>query len=222
MKILNGGKKDYYDYLSGIYGIDNDIVYDRVKSHVFRLYENGDVYFIKERLYNDCHKKTYKKYHYVDGKSVYGVISEGVKHYFVLEVGYQHYLFMVERYLDEYEQVQLEPQLIDKFTVTDKKSVAPVSIIPVDYYHLYKESPKIGKYNLRFEIQNPILSGTWITSFIQAEDIYNEIYNYLISIREPNIIDNRNDIQRLESKGFDKKVSFRNPVINANSKKKRK
>ena len=34
MKILNGGKKDYYDYLAGIYGIDEDIVYDR---------SNGDI-----------------------------------------------------------------------------------------------------------------------------------------------------------------------------------
>jgi hypothetical protein len=42
--------------------------------------------------------------------------------------------------------------------------------------------------------------------------MYNEIYNYLIAVREPNIEDNRNDIQKLESKGFDKKTSFRNPI----------
>jgi hypothetical protein len=34
----------------------------------------------------------------------------------------------------------------------------------------------------------------------------------LISVREPQIIDNRDDVQKLESKGFDKKTSFRNPI----------
>ena len=28
MRILDGGKKDYYDYLTGIYGFDEAIVYD--------------------------------------------------------------------------------------------------------------------------------------------------------------------------------------------------
>ena len=55
---------------------------------------------------------------------------------------------------------------------------------------------------------------------IAPDEIYQNVYDYLISIREPNIIDKRNDIQKLESKGFDKKTSFRNPVINANTKKK--
>ena len=38
MKIISGGKKDYYDYLSGIYGIDEDVVYDRRDGFVFRKF----------------------------------------------------------------------------------------------------------------------------------------------------------------------------------------
>ena len=38
---------------------------------------------------------------------------------------------------------------------------------------------------------------------------------------EKKIIDNRTDIEKLESLGFDKKSSFRNPVYNANKKKNR-
>ena len=75
---------------------------------------------------------------------------------------------------------------------------------------------------MKNEISNPILSSTFIPSFIDAEEVYNAIYNYLISIREKPIIDNRNDTLKLESFGFDKKTSFRNPVYNANNKKHRK
>lgn len=221
MKILNGGKKDFYDYLSGIYGIDNDVVYDRVNGHVFRPMYNGDVYFCKTTLWNDACKKETRGMHYVNGKRVYGVFSSGLVMHFVIEIGFMQYLFRVERYLDENLEVQLEPQLLDKFRVKEKQSQAPVSLIPVDYWHTFKESPKIRKYQMQNEIQNPILSGTWATSFLQAEEVYNEIYNYLISIKGPQIIDKRDDVQKLESKGFDKKTSFRNPVINANSKKKK-
>lgn len=36
MKIISGGKKDYYDYLQGIYGIDDLVVYDRRNSYVIK------------------------------------------------------------------------------------------------------------------------------------------------------------------------------------------
>lgn len=221
MRILDGGKKDFYDYLAGIYGIDNDVVYDRAKSHVFRPMEVGDTYFCKTRLYNDRCKKETKGRHYVNGKYVYGIFYEGLKLHFVIEIGFTQYLFMVERYLDNNLEVQLEPQLLNKIQVDKKQSQVPVSLIPVDFWGLFSEAPSIRRYYLNEEIQNPIFTGTWVTSFLNAEEVYNEIYNYLISIKEPKIIDNRNDVQKLESKGFDKKTSFRNPVINANSKKKK-
>ena len=54
--------------------------------------------------------------------------------------------------------------------------------------------------------------GNTTTGFIPAEEVYNNVYDYLIANREPDIQDNRNDIQKLESHGFDKKTSFRNPI----------
>jgi hypothetical protein len=127
-------------------------------------------------------------------------------------VGFIQYLFSLERYLDDSGKVKLDPKLIKKERVVTKVSEAPLSLIPVTYTGWWNEAPSIKEYKLRQEIQNPIFNNTWVTSFIPAEDMYNEIYNYLIAIREPNIEDNRNDIQKLESKGFDKKTSFRNPI----------
>lgn len=57
MKILNGGKKDYYDYLVGTYGIDEHVVYDRRDSIKIREFESGELYFIKRKLYEDSEKK---------------------------------------------------------------------------------------------------------------------------------------------------------------------
>lgn len=59
-------------------------------------------------------------------------------------------------------------------------------------------------------IGNVLLKDTCISGFIPAEDIYNQIYDYLIHIRESQVEDKRTDVQKLESKGFDKVTSFRN------------
>lgn len=212
MKILNGGKKDYYDYLAGIYGIDEDIVYDRANSYVFRSGDYPSQYFLHTIEYFDKERERIKTYHYEGNKLVYGWSLKALELHFVIEVGYTQYLFSIERYIDENGKLVLNPKLIKKFNVTEKQSTAPVSFIPVEYRGWWNEAPQIRKYDKNKKVDNPIFSGTWVPSFIPPEEMYNEIYNYLISVREPKIEDNRNDIQKLESKGFDKKTSFRNPI----------
>ena len=48
-----------------------------------------------------------------------------------------------------------------------------------------------------------------MAAFIPAQEAYDNIYNYLIFLKEPKIEDKRSDIDKLISKGFDKKTSFR-------------
>lgn len=221
MKIINGGKKDYYDYLSGIYGIDEDIVYDRRDGYVFRKLNAGEQYFIKEKNWQDKPKQEIRGMHYEGDKYLYGTYYRGLDFMIVIEVGFIHYLFHIERFLDENDKVEMNIRLVWKKQVTEKKSKAPIAVIPVEYYQFYRDKePRIQKYRMDQEIQNPIFENTWVPSFIPADEIYNNVYDYLIKMREPNIVDNRNDVQKLESKGFDKKSSFRNPVNNANTKKK--
>jgi hypothetical protein len=212
MKILNGGKKDYYDYLTGIYGIDEDIVYDRSNGHVFRDAFGITDYFLPLRTHLDIERKHLKTYHYQGNKLVYDWVWRGLELHIVIEVGYMQYLFSIERYIDDSGKVVLNPKMLDKFNITEKKSRAPLAAIPVEYTGWYNEAPKIRHYDIDKKVENPIFSGTWVPSFIPPEEMYNEIYNYLISVREPQIIDNRDDVQKLESKGFDKKTSFRNPI----------
>lgn len=225
MKILNRGKKDYYDYLAGVYGIDQDIVFDRreftVLSHLnystpwdLRFFFDSEIMSIFTSSYNDCPRQPHGW-----TKEVYGR-----KHSFVLEVGFYQYLFEVDRYIDEEGKLHIDPVLIEKFDKGVHIGEKPIALF------LYKEEPirtsgyyttngwdsvkTDMKYKLskNHQVDNPIVSGTWITGFISAEEMYNNIYNYLIACREPVIEDKRTDIQKLESKGFDKKTSFRNPI----------
>ena len=219
MKIINGGKKDYYDYLSGIYGIDEDIVYDRRNGYVFREFNAGEQYFIKKKTWQDKPKQEVRGMHYEGDKYVYGTYYRGLDYMIVIEVGFIQYLYNIERFLDDSDNVELKIRLVWKKEISEKKSKAPIAVIPVEYYQFYRDKePRIQKYRMDQEIQNPIFENTWVPSFITADEMYNNVYDYLIKMREPIVVDNRNDVQKLESKGFDKKTSFRNPVNNVKKK----
>lgn len=183
MKIISK-VKDYYDYLVGIRGIDEDIVYDRRNCFVFNEFNHGE--FIR------------------GGKMRYSFIPI---YYYVLEVGYTHYLFSLVP-----KGGSVDVKLIKRFKVEKKKSNSPISFISVRY-NVYRKSTEI-EYTKRLDLiwENPILKNTWVPTFISAEEIYDDLYDYLISIREPQIIDNRTDVEKLEANGFDRKISFRHPI----------
>lgn len=227
MLILNKGKKDYYDYLAGVYGIDQDIVYDRREFHVLnqatystsidiRFFFDNTIFGIHNGFCGNAADSPRVRHGY--SKTIYGR-----KHSFVLEIGFYQYLFEVERYISDNGRLIIEPKLVEKFDNRIHFGTTPITLF------LYKDEPLCStgilidswdsirrklEYKKRKSeyYENPILSDTWITGFIPAEEIYNSIYNYLIACREPVIEDKRNDIQKLESKGFDKKTSFRNPI----------
>ena len=71
-------------------------------------------------------------------------------------------------------------------------------------------TPQCGTLENPAILVNPIMAGTWIPSVIPAEEIWNNVTDYLLAIKEKPIIDNRTDIEHIESAGFDKKTSFRN------------
>ena len=78
----------------------------------------------------------------------------------VIEVGYMHYLFSIERYLDDNGKVVLNPRLIDKFNINKKISNAPLAAISVMYTRMRNEAPKIKRYDIDKKVENPIFSAT--------------------------------------------------------------
>lgn len=224
MKIIDN-KKDYYDYLAGIFGVDDLVVYDRRGSVVLNsekaLFQGMEVYFSQKAIYLD--KPLTKKMYWKLKSIVKQREAEAVKHrfgktwaegdiyHFVLEVGYTHYRFEVERWLEENnrESVHVEYRLIDTLKDDHKRySDVPMCVIPC--YAQYSRWSHEEQWKEREgRVENPILAGTFIPGMIPPTDIWNVLYTYLSSLRDKPFTDSRSDIQKLETAGFDKKTSFR-------------
>lgn len=253
MRIIDN-KKDYYDYLAGVWGIDGHITYDRRNStrlvnktsdiiyerypmgygNIFCTWKNGINPNIGGNQCSYDWDKGYPNSGWSYGKYVrrfdskkseqfpdaYNVTSN----WFGLVIGFVAYVFLVYRVLQNEtdKEVNIVPKLMRKFTFDRSriKSKAPILIGELTYNIPWRISCKkddefydevtIELDNNGNYKENPILDETWIPSLIPAEEVWNNITDYLLSIKEPPIIDNRTDIQHLESHGFDKKTSFRN------------
>ena len=194
MKIIDN-KKDYYDYVSGIYGIDEDITYDRRGSIPSKQ--------IKETI----HEFDNEVLPYPTNEWTYVTVVAGVK------------IWNIELHREIVSgKIKLSARLW-----TGKRTYKVYKYIPPSFpfsehpeSYLSKESPLVLLVNVDrwwgakgMVIKNPILSGLPIVSLLPAEEVWQGIYDYLIKIREPDITDNRTDIEKLEAHGFDKKTSFR-------------
>lgn len=230
MKIIDN-KKDYYDYLSGIYGIDDLIVFDRRNSRMLNgegvLQPGLEECFTMTRLPDDkpleakeiwklktIHNRRIvakaKKFHYNR------TLLEGRVFHYVLEVGWNRYFFEVERWIDSKNNrdVCLEYRLVkSEHKVKNRLSDSPIFIAPCkldfDLWSGEVEWERM-KVDVSKQVVNPILSETYILKVIPPEEMWKAIYEFLSSQKDKPIVDTRNDIQKLESAGFDKKTSFRN------------
>ena len=101
MKILTPrNNKDYYDYLTGIYGIDEKVVFDRRN---FTLLSTVD-YPIFNYTPNDHDKPKQERrsWERVGNKCKWVINYEATQQFkCMLEVGLKWYLFEIERYLDK-------------------------------------------------------------------------------------------------------------------------
>ncbi len=219
MKIIDN-KKDYYDYVSGVYGIDPYVVYDRRGSVASSeiIYTYGEM-FDKNPVGSDTFPDNRKYGRHVKDKAFIDkdftiVVEAGDSHYHIkcnrrretedspIELTYRLYDPMDElrhRYrgqLDDKTRFWMQRE-IDGYR--KKKSKSPLAIFI--YGQRYAGKP--------YEIENPILKGLPITGLIPAEEIWKNIYDYLLKMKEPVIVDRRTNNEHIESAGFDKKKSFR-------------
>ena len=224
-------KKDYYDYISGIYGIDDLVVYDRRGSITLNsgniLLQGLDYYFSTKILFTDkplsekryWELKSIVRYHEAKAsKNKYSKKwKEGDVYHFVLEVGYTHYRFEVERWIEDKKQdnAHVEYRLIDTLNDVQKRySNVPMCIILCqvkDWRWITDEVRWIEIDNTQMHrVENPILTDTFITKIIPPANIWQALYDYLSSLKDKPFTDTRTDVEKLESAGFDKITSFRN------------
>lgn len=211
MRILTPrNNKDFYDYLTGIYGIDERVIFDR---RSFTSLKNLDSPLFSNIIRPEDRKKEFKKYDtydHVNDTWFKRPIGEFFK--CLLEAGNHWYIFRVERYLDDYGKVHLDWEFIKRFVIEKQLhgGNTPVTFYENVDYISWDKPEYIKKKYLKNGVPNPIVKDTILTSFIEAEDMYQGIYSYISSLNEKDYADTRDDIQKLESAGFDKKISFRN------------
>lgn len=211
MKILTPrNNKDYYDYLSGIYGIDENVVYDRRE---FNILENIDSpYFSKIKKEEDKPKQESRIYgkRGPGGKILYEYIGKIT--YALLEVGLFWVVFKIERYLDEKGIVNIDWTLEEKIEIEKSLHKGESAMTFFPDLHIYNHIKRSNEYrvNLKDGIKNPILRGSQIASMISPDEVYKGIYSYLSALNDKDIVDKRTDIQKAEAAGFDKITSFRN------------
>jgi len=226
MKILSKRNiKDYYDYLQGTLGIDDYVVYDRTK---FTLLDKN--YLLN---YYGTHYTSEKEFPFEQWSNRY--VKEPSKFFnckfFMVEIGMVQYLFVMR--IISHKDYELE--LLQTFNENKKYSKEPITIIflqkkyrddniidleddfcadvekPVDikwcrYLDLDEINFDSGSH-YKCYIENPILKDTDIPRFISAETVWNNLYNYLLKIKEPEMAQISND-DKILAAGFDKKHRF--------------
>ena len=211
MKILTPRKnKDYYDYLSGIYGIDEKVVYDR---RLFKVLKSLDIpFFNYNRLETDRPKKE-DRYLEWNGRRHQWITKQiGVIYKCMLEVGLKWYFLEAERYLDDSSNVCIDWRLVKTMEISKAQHLGKT---PMTFFKSYNDYSSIRRRTLDIRVEdkdaisNPILSGTPIPSIISPQNLYNDLSSYISSLNDKEFEDDRTDIQKAESAGFDRKTSFR-------------
>lgn len=187
--------KDYYDYLSGIWGADPKIVLKRDSEFVVQEPEEGDVFtfIIGGNMI---------QYFFKDGKAHFGkdVEKYDEKYYYNSENFYQ----VATDFGKNRRAINpVAKEVLSGYDFLNKKYNAPILFnhstrrvnIEHDTYHTY-----------------PLLSSTDIAKFIPPEDMYKMISDYIskeITERENLISSEPDNNNKIISKGFDLKKSFR-------------
>ncbi len=230
--------KDYYDYLSGVNGIDPLVVYDRRDCCVLsnknkvipfslsdQLDNRKDTCDIKKRKITKS--KSERRYYNEGWYFNRDVIYEGKISLLCILVGYYKYVVECERYLDDNENLCIDYTLLEKSEIPKERRVLknyPIIIYAgkhgyygkrfIDDFGRVKFSKSSEDNDIetikKYVILNPILNDTGLTSIIPAEEMWDNIYSYISSLNEKDITDNRDDNGHIISHGFDTKNSFRN------------
>lgn len=200
MKIISK-YKDYYDYLTGIYGIDELAVYDRTK-HQLNMLEP------------DFNSLDPIRYDIAICNQIYVV-----------------YLYKNNFYHTVDELIELDKLLIqnNKNTITWIKKSVINNIVHKHYENRFKSENKktninkklrqpilisiYSRYNMEKHIDwsNCILQDFKFAKYIKPEDIFKQISEFLLWLNDnPEIPNNQTNTEKILAHGFDLKSSFRN------------
>ena len=211
MKIIDK-RKDYYDYLVGTYGLDPDIVFDRRGSITLNseFWFNDQYPNIGAKLPNTDRLPQKRKEPILYGDNKIPVFGLTIKP--ILSIGKFNYDILLDRYVEKDGETIGGSNYIVGIYSRDDEEKYPISFIlgsfggyPAGHYHKIEHGLLRGYY----ATDNVILDGTWITKLFPATKVWEDVYDFLSSQKDKEIIDTRTDKEKIISAGFDTKTSFR-------------
>lgn len=218
MKIIDS-KKDYYDFYSGLpeYGTDPMVVYDRRNSIPAKKWmDHFPYYFYSDYVgaYDQNTGKPITLYIYVQhGFNVTAVkvdrtvIHDGDKTSMDIKYSAYHPEDLKNDIMKSRGKYSYGlNRIIERMNSECKPfSHAPLAL-SFSAYPYYTVTPDSKS---RSVVENPILTGSPLAGLLPAEEIWTDIYDYLLKKSEPDTADRRDDLQKITDAGFDKKTSFR-------------
>jgi hypothetical protein len=192
MKIISK-YKDYYDYLVGSkFGLDDKVVLDRREGFVYKNpFSSNSIEIIKLAICDYLYYGIIYENNVYWGEERLKFISKSSKLFINTD---DNKYFLKREYLNYNREnsVFLDPIKTDININED---------CPIVFVSGYRNQ-NLSKF--------PSLENFKLSKILPPEIIYVKIYNWLSKRNEFHFVDNRTDIQKLESAGFDKKESFRN------------
>jgi hypothetical protein len=207
--------KDFWHYLTGVYGIDNKIIYDITDG--YGVIDNQPYTDVTNRVIYPSNLELH-----ICGTKYIGVWDDGCYRWSLEYLNNLYVRYMTELHghfrnvwmsdISDYIHVKPDDQIYwRRFKKSRIPEVRDTVGIPSNL-NVEHKCPVIWVNNVnhwkRDYNYNPILLKTNIQSVLPAEEIYLKITNFL-SYKEPEINMSPTDMNRFESKGFDKKSSFR-------------
>ena len=202
--------KDFYDHLSGIYGEDPLIVLNRL-DFTMPKFSNNSIYTYPDEPEKGIFSLYIGGYiieAYYDGNKIY--YGEDLKQFEFIpkhSSRYNRYHMNTPEKEKEYVSIKIEGhRYIEHVNLIIKKDTTKLN----DKYNC----PILLRKNYdkdEYLYKNCILKDLNLNSFVSPEDVYKMISDWISYQRTiaENHDDNRTNIQKIESKGFDKKTSFR-------------
>lgn len=209
MKIISK-YKDYYDFLQGVNGIDDKIILDRTEFHTTEKFITDDQIF----NFHICGYKVEGLYR--NGKFLYGkeLKSISVEKDVYFGVGNREDYYCIKKngsgkFNGDFHHILKKPKkYLDGKSPNDKLN-CPILIECMfgkhkleseDWHFRYDKFKKYDKF--------PILKDHDLVKVFSAEEIWVMLYNWLS--KEKQIENKQTDKEKIVSKGFDLKHSFRN------------
>lgn len=218
MKIISK-HKEFYDYLQGIYGIDEKVIYDRrtenlVKPNIYTMNECYEYIFaICNKLFVLYNYKN-KFYHTVEEIVELDDLLRKDNKVPIIAIGYKKSSNdnKLEAAISLYERTNLitnvnkitrQPVLIKCDFFGSGEFKAPIEVNNGSYY-----GKQYSKHDASWSI--PLLTDFGIASYYPAEKIYQDIVAFIgWLVDNPPLPDTQTNEGKILSHGFDLKESFR-------------